>query len=156
MDVAVAKILEDALTFNNCDHPDWRGDVGKCWVDCENEIVTIVGWLSDQGSDVNNYRLVLQYKQRQVKNELIVWLDLSGFDDSGNPIEKKVLGVSIDDAIDVMIQLTEKGTDAVRTLAAAVESLSSLGRSRDPYSGVNDDFPTPRKRTPLVSQQATA
>ena len=161
MNTDKAELLEKALTFDTTSHPDWRGDEGKCWVDLESGKITIVGWMSDMGSRINTYRLVVQSKQRSSKSGVTQWIELLGWSDSNQEINQKVFGTIIEDALDVMLQVVQGVNKSVTVLAASVANLCSVKRA-SPYfgqpdqNGVFDSFPEPKKRTPPKGRPVTA
>jgi hypothetical protein len=124
-----ADFLERTLTFDTTSHPFWRGMEGKCWVNIESQKITIVGWMSDMGAAINNYRLVVQYKKRAKKSGITQWIELVGFDDSGKGISKKVYGTSMAGALDAMFQIAQNGATSVNEYAAVVASLCTVHRS---------------------------
>lgn len=160
MDTGKAELLEAALTFDTSDYPKWQGDVGKCWVSCEDETITVVGWRTDMGTAINSYRLVVQSKERKSKLGVKKWIELIGWDDSGKEIKKKVFGTSVNDAVDVMLQMTANGVTEVKGLAAAVANLCTVARAEPSFglpdvNGEYEKYPEPKVRTPPAGRPVT-
>lgn len=151
-----AELLEELLTFDKTEPPNWRGDEGKCWVDLEKEELTIVGWLSDMGARVNSYRLVVQNKTRKNKSGVKSWIEVIGWNDTGTKINEKAFGSSFADAIDVLLQFVQihgATNCSAASMAKVVANLCTVKRS-DPYFGqpsTNGEFSTlifsPAERT---------
>ena len=142
-----AELLEKLLTFDKADYPDWCGDEGNCWVDLEKEEITIVGWLSNMGSQVNSYRLVVQNKTRKNKSGVKSWIEATGWDDRGKEINRKALGSSVFDVVDVLLQYAQKGGRSVDAMAQVVANLCTAKR-QEPYFGTQGLIFNPEKRTP--------
>jgi hypothetical protein len=112
------------------------------------------------GSTVNNYRLTIQNKERQNKLGVKKWIELIGWDETGKQIKKKVFGTSLADAVDVMMQMAERGDTGVNQLAGAVENLCTVVRS-DRYFGLpdnngnHDDYPELKERTLTAGRPVT-
>lgn len=117
--------LQKILTFDTADYPSWVGDVGKCFVENEEkETITIVGWRSEMGSPVNNYRLVIEKKENKVKN----WISLIGFTDTGKSINKKIYNIDMDSILNKLLESIESGNTSVAGLAQSLESIDPVGR----------------------------
>lgn len=151
-----AELLEELLTFDKTEYPDWHGNESKCWVDLEKEEITVVGWLSNMGSRVNSYRLVVQNKTRKNKSGVKSWIEATGWDDAGTKINEKAFGSSVADAVDVLLQFVqEQGTNcSASSMAGVVANLCTVKRS-DPYFSqpyTDGTWPglifSPQQRTP--------
>ena len=114
MNVEKSESLIKILTFDTADYPLWVGDVGKCYVDADT--VIIVGWRSEMGSSINNYRLVVKQKQNKKNNSI----SLVGFTDANKPIKLTVDGIGMDEALSRMLATAENGCWSVDALARSV------------------------------------
>ena len=114
MNIEKSESLIRILTFDTADYPSWVGDVGKCSVDAD--ALIIVGWRSEMGSSINNYRLVVKQKKNKKNNSI----SLVGFTDSNKPIKLKVDGISMDEALSRMLVAAENGCRSIDALARAV------------------------------------
>ncbi len=114
------------FTFDETDYPDWKGAVGKCFVDDETEVITIVGWWSDMGSTVNNYRLVIEPKSNARKS----WISCKGFTDTGKSIGVKVDETTMDEALVRMLNFAKNENENIEALVAAIVDVNGEFRSR--------------------------
>ena len=103
----LASSIEKLVNLYNYDNVErkptgnWSGDVGKCWVETEgqNKGITIVGWLAQNGTIYNNFRLVVEPGKRGKKE----WVRVTGFDDVGKSIDLKVPNITMAQALENML-----------------------------------------------------